>query len=206
MSASAARRLLCERVVRHAGVRTGRTRPSWPRSKYQFMEAQLQGTRSRLKAKYPDIKASLEALELLKAKKVGGLAGWCAAAAALATMASVRVGLCRRDIAMALPAHTQAAGESVSTFYNLSEQVHVAATVEPSAGVVCLWMGVGGHDGLGSRSRSSSTLRQQRHRLCVPAPAPVWMQANVMLEYTYDEAESLLKENLAAAQAKLVSA
>ena len=37
---------------------------------------------------------------------------------------------------------SQAAAETMSTYYNLSEQVHVAATVDPSAGVVCLWMGV----------------------------------------------------------------
>lgn len=62
------------RLVARCRLARGHTMRRWdrvrlPRSKYQFMEAQLQGTRSRLKAKHPDIKASLEALMLLKAKK-----------------------------------------------------------------------------------------------------------------------------------------
>ena len=67
------------------------------------------------------------------------------------------------------PPNTQAAGETASTFYNLSDNVFVPATVAPR-GVVSVWLG-----------------------------------ANVMLEYSYDEARALFTEQLAAATTKVAT-
>ena len=91
-------------------------------SKYRFMESQTRDNRSRIVAKIPDITASLEAVEMLIAK---------------------------RD-----------AAQPVQTFFQLADNVFTQATVPP-CDRVCLWLG-----------------------------------ANIMLEYSSDEACALLKSQV----------
>lgn len=60
------------------------------------------------------------------------------------------------------------AGEDMTTFFNMTDQVYARARVTPQ-NRVCLWLG-----------------------------------ANLMVEYSYDEAEKLLVDNLAQAEARVV--
>lgn len=83
----------------------------------------------------------------------------------------------------------QDAGETLATHFNLADNVFARATVTP-CDRVCLWLGVSSFFTFPS---------------CNPLPSPILiLQANVMLEYDYDEAEKLLSENLAGARRKLV--
>ena len=61
-------------------------------------------------------------------------------------------------------------GESVTTRYNLADNVYGKAEVDTSIGIVNLWLG-----------------------------------ANVMLEYTYDEAADFLTQNLESARKEFIS-
>ncbi|TYZ64616.1 hypothetical protein PybrP1_008252 [[Pythium] brassicae (nom. inval.)] len=62
----------------------------------------------------------------------------------------------------------QDAGESISTRFNLADNVYAKATVDCSVGKVCIWLG-----------------------------------ANVMVEYSYEEALELLQHNIASANDRL---
>lgn len=88
------------------------------------MESQTRDNRARILSKIPDITASLEAVEMLIAKRN--------------------------------------AAESVQTFYQLSDNVFTKAAVPP-CDRVCLWLG-----------------------------------ANIMLEYSSDEARTLLQSQVRA--------
>ncbi|TMW60085.1 hypothetical protein Poli38472_000127 [Pythium oligandrum] len=62
----------------------------------------------------------------------------------------------------------QEEGEDFKTHFNLADNVYAKATVDPSVGKVCIWLG-----------------------------------ANVMVEYSYDEALTLLENNVAVATERL---
>ena len=101
-------------------------------SKYKLMETGLTENRKALRAKIPDIAASLDVVRMLQAR-----------------------------------AAADGPDTAFSTYFALSDQVHAKASIAPK-GTVCLWLG-----------------------------------ANIMLEYTYDEARALLESNLQNATQKV---
>ena len=84
----------------------------------------------------------------------------------------------------------QEADESFKTHFNLQDNVYAKAEVEPSNSVF-LWLGVRWH-GHGAECRAAAHTHAFPH------------QANTMLEYTYDEATSLLTKNLADSKVEWV--
>ena len=75
-------------------------------SKYKLMESGLVENRKSLRAKIPDIDASLDVVKMLQEKAAEG-----------------------------------EAGEELSAFFALADNVHAKAHISPSKGVVCLWLG-----------------------------------------------------------------
>lgn len=78
--------------------------------------------------------------------------------------------------------------------YSLADNVFARASADLT-GTVCLWLGV--------RCSIDGTLGSPLMPARPPARPPAF-QANVMLEYTYEEAEALLQKNLANAKGKMV--
>ncbi len=96
------------------------------------MENGLTESRKALRAKIPDIAASLDVVRMLQERAAAG-----------------------------------GADATFGTYFALADQLHAKATIAPK-GTVCLWLG-----------------------------------ANIMLEYSYDEARALLEANLANASQKI---
>jgi hypothetical protein len=117
----------------------------------------------------------------------------------------------------------QETGDVLETHFGLADNVYAEAIVKP-IGTVCLWLGVRPYPSARTLLLTQWLPRARWRALCTP-PIPLSAfagrepaltghcalpdvhartQANVMLEYSYEEAKEVLSTNMAGAERKIV--